>query len=167
MVWDRFIRTFHWCLALGLVINYWWLEGGDEFHEWLGYALGALVVTRVYWGIAGPGNARFAHFVVGPKRVLASLQRFGDDYLTHRGHSPLAGWMIVLQFAVILVVVISGWLQELDAFWGVEWPQDLHDWSADFLMITAGMHVLAVLTIQWRYRTPLIHSMLPFRAPPK
>ena len=75
--------------------------------------------------------------------------------------------MIVLQIAVILLVVISGWLQELDAFWGVEWPQDLHDWSADFLMITAGIHVLAVLTIQWRYRIPLIHSMLPFRAPPK
>jgi len=167
VIWDRFVRTFHWSLALGVVANYWILEGGDDSHEWLGYALGTLVVARIGWGLADTGAARFSNFIVGPRQLWNSLPRFGDTYRTHMGHSPLAGWMIALQLGLVVLIVVTGWLQELDAFWGEDWPQDLHEWSSDLLIVTAVLHVLAVILIQWRYRIPLVQSMLPGKHRPR
>lgn len=160
MVWDRFIRLFHWSLALGIALNYWLLEGGDPPHEWLGYGLLALVLSRVVWGFIGPANARFSQFVVGPRRFLQSLRSPAADYRDHTGHSPLASWMIVFLLTLVAVVAISGWMQELDAFWGEDWVQNLHEYAGHTLIGAAGMHVSAVLWIQHRYRLGLIQSML-------
>lgn len=160
MIWDRFIRLFHWSLAAGIALNYWLLEGGDEPHEWLGYALLALVGARIVWGFIGPDNARFKHFVVGPKRVLQSIQNFSADYAQHKGHSPLAGWMILFLLFLVTLVGVSGWMQELDMFWGEDWVETLHEVSGHVLIAAAGVHILAVIIIQRRYRLALIQAML-------
>ncbi|MCB1854706.1 MAG: cytochrome b/b6 domain-containing protein [Halieaceae bacterium] len=160
MLWDRFVRLFHWSLALGIALNYWLLEGGEAPHRWLGYALCALVLVRILWGFVGPDNARFRSFVVGPRRVVASLQDFAADYREHSGHSPLAGWMILLLLALVLSLGVTGWMHGLDAFWGEDWVEDLHEILGNALIAAAAVHVLAVLWIQWRYRLPLLRSML-------
>lgn len=160
MLWDRFIRVFHWTLATGIVLNYWVLEGGDEPHEWLGYGLVALVGARIVWGFVGAANARFRNFVVGPRRIRQSLENFSADYQQHSGHSPLAGWMIVTLLSLVLLVGISGWMQELDAFWGEDWVEELHELAGHALIAAACVHITAVVWIQRRYRLPLIRSML-------
>jgi cytochrome b len=160
MVWDRFVRVFHWSLAAGIVANYWFLEAGGDAHEWLGYALAVLVLARVVWGFSDSGNARFASFLVGPRRVVHSLRHFADDYREHRGHSPLAGWMILLLLSLVLALAVTGWMQGLDAFWGEEWLQDLHEYLGHALISAAAVHVVAVIWIQWRFRLPLVRSML-------
>lgn len=160
MVWDRFIRLFHWSLATGIALNYWVLEGGDETHEWLGYALLALVCARIVWGFIGPDNARFHQFIVGPRRVLHSIQHFSADYAHHKGHSPLAGWMILLLLSLVILVGVSGWMQELDMFWGEDWVETLHEFAGHALIAAAGIHILAVIIIQRRFRLPLVQSML-------
>ena len=157
---DRFVRVFHWSLALGVVLNYWVLEAGDDAHEWLGYALAALVGARIVWGFRGPANARFADFVVGPRRVLHSLGNFAEDYREHRGHSPLAGWMILFMLASVIGLAVSGWMQGLDAFWGDERLELIHEFLGNGLIGAAGVHVAAVLWIQRRFRLPLLRSML-------
>jgi len=160
VVWDRFVRGFHWSLALGIALNYWFLEGGDDLHEWLGYALAALVVARIAWGFIGPAEARFASFVVGPRRVFHSIRHFSEDYREHSGHSPLAGWMILFLLLLVLGLAVTGWMRDLDAFWGVDWVEDLHELLGNVLIGAAALHVTAVLWIQWRYRVPLLRSML-------
>lgn len=160
MVWDRFVRVFHWSLALGIGLNYWVLEAGDDPHEWLGYALAALVGARIVWGFRGPQNARFSDFVVGPRRVLYSLRNFAGDYREHRGHSPLAGWMILFMLVNVIALAVTGWMQGLDAFWGDEWLEVLHETLGNSLIGAAAVHVTAVLWIQWRFRLPLLRSML-------
>ncbi len=159
MLWDLFTRVFHWSLALGIALNYWLLEAGDPPHEWLGYALAALVLARVGWGFAGPENARFSSFVVGPRRILRSLRHFADDYREHIGHSPLAGWMILFLLALVLALGITGWMQDLDAFWGEDWLEELHEYLAHLLIAAAAVHVVAVLWIQRRFGLPLVRSM--------
>ena len=159
MVWDRFVRFFHWSLASGIVLNYWVLEAGDDPHEWLGYGLAALVGARIVWGFRGPANARFCHFVVGPRRVLHSLKHFAEDYREHTGHSPLAGWMILFMFTCVIGLAVTGWMQGLDAFWGDETLEVTHEWMGNALIGAAGLHVAAVLWIQRRYKVPLIQSI--------
>lgn len=161
MIWDRFVRIFHWSLAAGILLNYWVLEAGDPPHEWLGYSLMALVGARILWGFIGSQPARFANFVVGPGKVIHNIRHFAAAYQQHRGHSPLAGWMILTLLTLTLATGFTGWLQEWDAFWGEEWPQTLHEWLANTLLAAAGVHVAAVLFIQWRFRVPLVRSMLP------
>jgi cytochrome b len=160
MVWDRFVRVFHWSLALGIVLNYWVLEAGDDAHEWLGYALAALVAARIFWGFRGPAAARFTTFVVGPRRALHSLRYFAEDYREHTGHSPLAGWMILFMLAAVIGLAVTGWMQGLDAFWGDETLEVAHEWLGNVLIGAAGLHVAAVLWIQRRFNLPLIQSML-------
>ena len=46
-------------------------------------------------------------------------------------------------------------MQDLDAYWGEEWLQDLHLWLGHGLVIAAGMHIAAVLIIQFRHGVPL------------
>ncbi|TGD72982.1 cytochrome B [Mangrovimicrobium sediminis] len=160
MVWDRFVRVFHWSLVLGIALNYWVLEEGDPPHEWLGYGLGALVLARIAWGFIGPRNARFSDFVAGPRRVLHSLRHFAEEHREHRGHTPPAGWMILTLLTLVLGLVVTGWMQGLDAFWGEEWLEETHEWLANALIGAAAVHVAAVFFIQHRYRLPLLRSML-------
>lgn len=167
MIWDRFIRIFHWSLASGIVANYWILEAGEDAHEWLGYGLAALVSARIAWGFIGPPNARFAHFVVGPNRVLHSLRHFADDYREHSGHSPLAGWMVLFMFANVVGLAITGWMQGLDAFWGDETLEITHEWLGNSLIGAAGLHISAVLFIQQRFRVPLLQSITGWGASTK
>lgn len=160
MLWGRFVRVFHWSFAAGILLNYWLLEGGEEPHEWLGYALIVLVLSRVTWGWVGPSRALFSNFVVSPRRILRSLRNPAYDYRKHEGHSPLGGWMTLFMLALALSVGVSGWMQELDLFWGVGWVQAVHEYSSDTLIGAAAVHVIAVLWIQRRYKLPLVQSML-------
>lgn len=163
MIWDRFIRLFHWSTALLFLANFWVLEAGDDAHEWVGYVLAALLLARIVWGFIGPQNARFADFWPHKAALRDNLQRFAEYQQAHRNnshHSPLAGLMVLFLLFGLVLTSVSGWMQELDAFWGEDWVQNLHAWSANTVMAAVVIHVLAVLVIQLRYRVPLVRDML-------
>jgi len=88
MSWDHFVKVFHWSLATGIVANYFFLEDGDQPHEWLGYGLCALIVCRILWGIFGPASARFASFLRRPSTLwqeltgLATAHELPDTHTT-------------------------------------------------------------------------------------
>lgn len=70
--WDLPVRLFHWALVLlvlGSVVT--GLSGGNlmVWHLRFGYAILALVLFRVLWGLAGSSTARFSDFLYGPRRV--------------------------------------------------------------------------------------------------
>lgn len=109
-VWDLFVRVFHWSLVIGFTIAY--VTGEDEtpLHEWIGYAVLVLVITRMLWGFVGSKHARFDDFVRGP-RAIAS---YTADMLRGRaarylGHNPLGGIMIVVMLVSLLATTLSGW----------------------------------------------------------
>jgi len=68
--------------------------------------------------------------------------------------------MVLFLLFTLLITAVSGWMQTLDAFWGEDWVQNLHAWSADAAMIAVVVHVSAVLIIQYRYKVPLIKHMI-------
>ncbi len=160
--WDVFIRLGHWLMAALFLANYWWLEAGEEPHEWVGYGLFAILCLRLVRGFTGAENGRFRDFFPTPARLRHSLVHFTEEHQLHQHqvrHTGLAGLMVCFLLLAMMVTAVSGWMQELDMFWGEDWVQNLHSWSADAVMLAVVVHVAAVLLLQWCYKLPLVRAM--------
>jgi cytochrome b len=159
-VWDRFVRLFHWTLLSCVVIDYTVLDDGNALHRWLGYLAAALVLARVVWGFIGTPHARFSDFFP----TLTRIRRHVEGMLSgsserHDGHNPLAALMILALMIQVLAVCLTGWMQTLDAFWGEQWLQELHEQAAHLLIALAGVHALAAIVMGRVERTHLIRAM--------
>jgi len=165
LIWDKFVRSFHWLTASLFLLNYWLLEAGEAPHEWVGYSIAALVSLRIVWGFIGSRHAQFADFFPTPSRLRTYLRAFPQSHRDYPGHNPLGGLMILFLLMLLLLTAISGWLQTTDAFWGEEWVELLHAYSANILMGAVVIHVAAVIGMQRLTGTPLIKTMLTGRRP--
>lgn len=146
-VWSRFVRCFHW-LLVGSVAAAWITAevAGDEWHEPIGWAVAALIGSRLIWGLLGRDRAaRFASFVHGPAPVALYarevLQSRAPRYL---GHNPLGGWMVVALLLTLAAITATGWLLTTDMFWGSEPMEELHEALAKGLLVLVTLHVAGV-----------------------
>lgn len=145
-VWDPLVRMFHWSLVIFFGANALVIDDDGKLHQWVGYAVVALVVLRILWGIVGRGYARFSSFppsLAGAKAQMTEIAT-GRTHV-HVGHTPLGALMIYNLLAALLVVGISGWLMTIDMFWGVEWPEEVHEVAVAWTEISVGLHILAVI----------------------
>jgi len=177
-VWDLPVRLFHWALV-GLVAFSWWSaeEGGVmlKYHMWSGYGVFGLVLFRIGWGFVGTRYARFAEFVHGPRRVLASLATLWDRKpLAVAGHNPLGGWMVLALLAVLAVQVGTGLFANDDLFnEGPLYAQVTKAWSDRLtaihhlnfkvLAVLVTIHVLAIVWHRWRKGERLAWAMITGR----
>lgn len=160
-VWDPLVRTGHWALALTVLLAWGTREGWGRWHEWLGHAALALAALRVIWGLAGSHYARFAQFLRPPRATLdyarEVLQGRERRYL---GHNPLGGWMVLVLLALVIGTGLSGWLYATDAYWGVEWVENLHGAMSDMLLACIALHLAGVAFTSFRHRENLLTAML-------
>lgn len=160
-VWDPFVRVFHWSLVACVLLNLFVVEEGENLHQWLGYAASVLVILRVGWGFVGPRHARFADFFPTPARVVRHVRTLVRGRPEHTwGHNPLGALMVLGLMVMVLSLGLTGWMQTLDAFWGVDWVQDLHEGLAKGFMPMVGVHALAALVMGRIERTRLIKAMV-------
>lgn len=160
-VWDGFVRLFHWSLVAIVALNLFILEEGDVAHRWLGYVAAGGVLARLVWGFVGSRYARFSDWFPTPARLRAHLGalRRGEPEI-HLGHNPLAGLMILTLLSLLLALAVSGWLMGTDAYFGVEWVEELHEGLANGLQGLVALHVLAALLMGRKLRQPLIRAMV-------
>ena len=160
-VWDRFIRIFHWSLVSCVLLDYFVINDGEFLHQWLGYAACVLVLARIVWGFVGSKYARFSDFFPTPNRILKHLRHivYGEQDM-HVGHNPLGAMMIFALITLVLALGVTGFMQSLDAYWGVEWLMDLHNTLANILIALAAMHVVAAIAMSFIERTNLIKAMI-------
>jgi len=163
MSWDRFVKLFHWSLATGIVANYFILEEGDQAHEWLGYALCVLVVARLIWGFCGPSNAKFSSFLGSPTTVINEIRSLKSTHELPQTHTVAGGYQLLLVMFLVFGLGVTGWVHDLDAFWGEDWPADFHEYMANTLIILALLHVSAVGWMQLGLKMPVIQRMSLFR----
>lgn len=160
-VWDLFVRVFHWTLVGCVLLNQFVLEEGETPHEWAGYLAAALVVARFVWGFIGSRHARFSDFFPTPTRLVAHLRAMRSGVPEHHwGHNPLGALMMLLLMGLVLALGVTGWLQGTDAYFGEEWLQELHEWLANGLLLSAGLHAVSAIVMGRVERTRLVKAMV-------
>jgi cytochrome b len=167
MVWDRFIRLFHWTLFAVFVADYFYVEGGHAYfdrytlHDWLGYLVLGLVILRIAWGFIGAKHARFRDFMPTPAALLAyaggMLSGRRQRYLSH---NPAGAVMVITFLALTIGICATGWMHGLDMFWGEVWVNELHYLLADVMAGLVAVHVSAVLVMSWLHKENLVLAML-------
>jgi cytochrome b len=160
-VWDPFVRTFHWSLVALFAANALFVDKDSHLHIRIGYAIAALVLARVVWGLAGKGFARFGSFPPSLSGAMEQLTEIATGRRrVHLGHTPLGAWMIYNLLLAILLICLSGWLMTTDRFWGVEWPEHLHEFAVTWAEVSVVAHIAAVLFETRRTRVNLPRAMV-------
>lgn len=110
VVWDSFIRVFHWSLLLLFFVAY--LTGDDKgpLHRYVGYAVLLLVIARICWGFLGTKHALFSDFLCSPAKGLNYLKELVTGKPTHYiGHNPAAAWMIIMLLSSSIIICLTGY----------------------------------------------------------
>ncbi|MEQ8665107.1 MAG: cytochrome b/b6 domain-containing protein [Rhodospirillales bacterium] len=176
-VWDLPTRLFHWSLVICVTSG--WLLGENmtfstiNWHFWLGYTTGGLLVFRLIWGFVGPPHARFKALLPTPAAVRDYLAHVADRRPSGvAGHNPLGALSVLAMLATLTVQVVSGLMSESDDFFDggplssmvpdavVRAANEIHAISSSVLIWLVGLHVAAlVFYLVWK-RENLIRPMV-------
>ncbi len=166
-VWDPFVRLFHWTLVAGIAAEWITSDGWGKVHEWIGYGIIALVTARIAWGFIGSHHARFANFLRGPVETLGYLRRILQGQAErHIGHNPAGAAMIVALLASIALVCLTGWMMTTDAYFGVDWVEQVHEAGAWGMLVLVALHVAGVVHASLHHRENLVKAMFTGRKRP-
>lgn len=173
-IWDLPTRLFHWLLAaavVGLVVS--GNVGGNAmvWHFRLGYAVLALLLFRLLWGVVGGHWSRFSSFCIAPSAIAAYLRGRPESRHT-LGHNPLGSLSVLALLLILGAQVGSGLFADDEIFNAgplVAWvssatSQRLTGWhtGAGKLLVLAwvALHVSAILFYRLRKGQNLVGPML-------
>jgi cytochrome b len=172
-VWDPWVRLTHWAIVLLMAASYltavlhWF-----RLHTLSGYAVLALVLFRVLWGVFGSESARFASFLRPPLeglRHLAHLRRREAD--TGTTHNAAGGWMVLAFLVLLGAQAALGLFSNDDSFQAgplrflvtketSDWLTGWHYRIFDGLVVLVALHVAAVLAYRLLKGQDLVRPMV-------
>jgi cytochrome b len=76
------------------------------------------------------------------------------------GHNPAGGAMVIALLATLVALCATGIMMTTEAFWGVQWVDDLHQLASDFSLILIGLHVAGVILASLEHHENLILAMI-------
>ena len=176
-VWDLPTRLFHWMLVATVTVG--WFLGDNmsfssiQWHFYLGYATGGLIVFRLIWGIVGPPHARLSALFPKPSEVLGYVSGILERQPSGvAGHNPLGALAVLALLSTLCVQVVTGLFSESDDFFS-EGPLSflannavvrlcnlVHEISSTVLLVLVGLHISALLFyLVWK-RENLIKPMI-------
>jgi len=163
-VWDPFVRIFHWSLVGLFIFAFATGDEWDKAHETAGYVIAGLIAARVLWGFVGTRHARFSDFIHSPATVLGFLR---DSVMLkakrHIGHNPAGGAMVIALLIAISVICASGIMMGMDAFWGEEWVEELHEGAVNVTLVLVALHIIGVIVASVEHRENLVRAMITGR----
>jgi cytochrome b len=159
-VWDIGVRLFHWAMVTSVASAY-FLAENRPLHRRLGYMVIALIGFRVVWGLIGGHHARFRNFVPGPRKFFRYINdmSFGRE-ARYLGHNPAGAAMIVALLCMLSAVGATGYMLGMDAYFGVEWVEDVHKLLVNGLLVLIFLHVCGVVVSSRRHRENLVMAMI-------
>lgn len=158
---DLWVRLTHWTVAVGILINLVELtEEGSTWHEYVGYAVAAIVVSRLIWGFIGTKYARFSDFFPTPNRIKNHLTSISGNGKKHLGHNPFGALMMFALWGVIIGLGVTGYMMGMDAYWGEEWLQELHELLDNSLYVLIPVHVLSAIGMSFMEKQNLVKAMI-------
>jgi len=109
-VWDLPTRLFHWGLVVGITgLAISGTVGGNAmvWHFRFGYAVLALLLFRIVWGLVGGRWSRFGTFIYAPQSLINYLKGKGNpDHSV--GHSPVGALSVFAILGFLVLQVSSG-----------------------------------------------------------
>ena len=175
-IWDMPTRLFHWALVFSVIIaaktGFFGPADSLNWHVWSGYAIGALIVFRVVWGLFGSEFNRIDRLFSALRHLpehLGGLLRLRPKH--YLGHNPAGSLMILGLVAVLLSIVGTGMIllggQEkqgvlagLFSFSAARIAKSAHELLAYGLMVMIAGHLAGVLVEMVLLRVPLVHGMI-------
>jgi len=176
-VWDPVTRLWHWLLAASVITG--WILGEFrtfsimQWHIYLGYLTGGLLVFRYIWGWVGPAPIRHRTLVASLRGIPAYLRRLG-----HRrpsgvaGHNPLGALSVIALVLALTAQVVTGLFSEDDALFfsgplasevssdTIELMTSYHHLFSNVVLVLVALHVAAILFyLVWK-RENLVVPML-------
>ncbi len=107
--WDPIVKLTHWTIVVAILANGVLTKEGSQAHIWVGYALAAMLGLRLFWGLIGPAEARFAAFPPSPRRAVAHIREITSGGRSeHRSHNPLGALMVYAIWSCLIVIIASG-----------------------------------------------------------
>ena len=173
--WDLSTRAFHWLLAVLVVFSFTTGKIGGPWLEWhmrSGYAILALLLFRLGWGLVGSRNARFVEFVRGPHAAATYLREIiAGRVPAAAGHNPVGGWMVVAMLALLALQAATGLfandesshegpLAKMVSNAVVDRMSVIHQYNQWLVVAAASFHVAAILVYQWVLKVNLIRPMI-------
>jgi cytochrome b len=174
LIWDLPVRLTHWGMAALFFMS--WLThelNAVEWHMRSGYAMLTLVLFRLIWGFVGSTTARFSQFLEKPGRVWSyRSQWFSSSRQELAGHSPFAGWSVLVMLVMLLTQCCLGLLStDLDGYYSgalsylvsfdtSRMLAQLHELNFDLLAVVIGLHLAAIAWYGLRKRQNLVWPMV-------
>ena len=176
-VWDRVTRLWHWLLAASVITG--WALGEFrtfsimQWHIYLGYFTGVLLLFRYAWGWAGPAPVRHRTLFASLLSMPAYLRRVGVRSPSGvPGHNPVGALSVIAMVLALTAQVVTGLFSEDDALFysgplasevssdTVVMMTGYHNIFAKVVLVLLALHVAAILFyLVWK-RENLIAPML-------
>ena len=175
-LWDLPTRLFHWALALLFATSWILGEWGPAImtlHFWSGYAIAALLVFRLLWGLAGPRPARFSSFLRPPGEVWSYARSvLRREPSAWPGHNPMGGWWVAAVLLVLALQVLTGLVADPEDYINAgPWASSVsasvsrsalgwHHRLSTVLLALVALHLLAILFYRIWKREDLVRPMI-------
>ncbi|MCT4556552.1 MAG: cytochrome b/b6 domain-containing protein [Pelagimonas sp.] len=175
-IWDIGLRLFHWALVICVGLSWYLGEFGPDvmtLHFYVGYAVIALLVFRLVWGLVGPAPARFAHFFPWPRKLfsyLGGIKKREPSY--YPGHNPVGALSVFAILGVLAVQVGSGLFADPDDYInvgplahlvsseGTRLASQLHEIFSKLILLLVAVHLAAIVFYKIYKHEDLVRPMI-------
>jgi cytochrome b len=163
-VWHGLVRLSHWLVATIVLFNL--FNESGPVHRYAGYVAFGLVVARLVHGLTRPAGdvAHIGLPLWSELRQHLSDLRHGRVHRT-LGHNPAGLCMALVLWQLVLLLGLTGWMSQLDQFWGEEWLTDTHELLAETLQVCVVLHWLGVVVMSRLQKENLFKAMITGRKP--
>lgn len=171
-VWGPLTRFFHWSLALFFTLSYLSEDNFELIHFYTGYAITALIIFRIIWGVIGPKNSRFSHFVKKPSAAIGYLKSLLTTTPQHYlGHNPAGGLMVVALLCMLALSVTSGMTllaiegsgplaNSFVASFNEDFMEEVHELFANGTLLLVCLHIVGVIVSSLVHKENLARAMI-------
>lgn len=157
--WTLFVRLTHWLVATCVLFNF--FNDTGFWHRTVGYACLAFVVLRIIYGLMMSKVASSRFHLPRVQHIKQHLRELWSGSVSRsEGHNPLGQYAVYLMWLLIGLLALTGWLSRTDAYWGEDWPVDLHGVISKLLQGLVLIHIAAVLLMSKLEKRNLIIRMV-------
>jgi len=162
-VWDLVVRLTHWGLAALVLADLVNEASANAWHRYLGYAAAGLIAIRLWWGFGRSPNAQLPAMLRTAAQVRSYVKRWRHAPNTYVTRNPLGACMAFTLWSLTAFVIATGWMLQLERFWGDEMLETLHSGSAYVLGSLVAVHVMGAVVTSVRNHENLVKAMITGR----